>query len=324
MNALVPENERTNYAHLADWEQFCLAYYEPIQRTFRLLRVPEAEIPDLTQTFLLKVGERNFLDTFHAFRDREMQSGRRARFRTYLYRSRQHHVIDFHRQRQSHARARGMAAAESESLVAGPEPMLDPDALYALDVLHQALQALRRHCERTGKFHYWVFFEETLLVDEFRGRRRKTRAELLEAFPNESAQDFDNALTTAKRAFRRFVQEVIPRSLRDEVSPAERFEEWMQILRNSSASQFNLLHLAYRVAPLLSEDMCQADSLMLVVNGDGRATGGRQSPYEEPALVPSDDEMSILLSFRMELPLIETLDVAELWRYIPSSASVRC
>jgi DNA-directed RNA polymerase specialized sigma24 family protein len=322
MNMLVPENERTNDAHLADWEQFCLAYYEPIQRTFRLLGVPEGEIADLTQSFLLKVGEKNFLDTFHAFRDREMQSGRRARFRTYLYRSLQHHVVDFHRQQQAQVRACDMVPAESALLAAKAEPALDPDALYALDVLHQALQALRTHCERTGKFHYWVFFEETFLADEFRNRRRKTRAELLEMFPSESAQDFDNALTTAKRAFRRFVHDVIPRSLRDDVSPARRFEEWMEILRNSSTSQFNLLHLAYRVTPHLSEDMSQADSLSLVVSGEGRSAGARQGTYEEPVLVPSNDEMSILLSFRLEVPLIETLDVAELQRFIPPSSAL--
>jgi hypothetical protein len=124
-------------------------------------------------------------------------------------------VYDAYRKKVTRAREHGMAPGESEALAAGPERTLDPDALYALDVLHQALQALRRHCERTGKPHYWVFFEETLLAEEFRGRRGRTRGELIEAFPSENAHHFDNALTTAKRAFRRFVQEVIPRGLRD-------------------------------------------------------------------------------------------------------------
>ena len=59
-------------------------------------------------------------------------------------------------------------------------------------MLHQAIQALRRHCERSGKPHFWVFFEESFLADEFRGRRGKTRAELLQAFPELDAQRLDN------------------------------------------------------------------------------------------------------------------------------------
>ena len=77
-------------------------------------------------------------------------------------------------------------------------------------------------------------------------------AELLEAYPGLSPQRLDNGLTTAKRAFRRFVEEVMPRGLRDEDQPADRFDEWMAILRDSNASQFNLLHLAYRVMPFLA------------------------------------------------------------------------
>jgi hypothetical protein len=92
----------------------------------------------------------------------------------------------------------------------------------------------------------------------------------------------------------------------------------MEILRDSCASQFNLLHMAYRVTPLLSADMSQADSTALVV--DTHSAGIRVGNYEEPALVPSDDEMAIFLSFRLELPLTEMIDAAELRQYIPPSS----
>ncbi len=58
----------------------------------------------------------------------------------------------------------------------------------------------------------------------------------------------------------------MPRGLRDEDQPAERFEEWMAILRDSNASQFNLLHLAYRVMPFLGADMSQTGSTAMVVD----------------------------------------------------------
>jgi hypothetical protein len=197
--------------------------------------------------------------------------------------------------------------------------MLDPDALYALDVLHQAIQALRRHCERSGKPHYWVFFEETFLADEFRGRRARSRADLLRAFPEFDARRLDNALTTIKRAFRRFVEELIPRGLREEAGPGERFEEWMAILRESNASQFNLLHVAYRVMPYLDTRMSHAASTALVVD-PGRGGGCPACAYPGPAPSAEDDELSILVGFHLELPLTELVDVDDLMRYIPRSS----
>jgi hypothetical protein len=315
-NPLVPNADLTHEGDLIDWQAFCLAYYEPILRALKLLRVPDGEVDELAHSFLLKTAEKNFLDAYRTFQEKEAQAGKRARFRTYLYKSLQNHVRDAHR-RVVRSREQGLEPFAAEVLVAEPAPALDPDTLYALDVLHQALQALRRHCERTGKSHLWVFFEETLLADEFRGRKGKTRAELIDGCPGRDAQFLDNALTTAKRAFRRFVLDVIPRGLREGATPSERFAEWMTILRESSASQFNLLHVAFRVSPYLSADMSQTASEALVVNQDQDGPS-----YEEPLLVPSDDELSILLSFRMELPLIEMLDVSEVQQYIPPASSL--
>ncbi len=318
MDPFVADDNITRDADVANWQAFCLAYYDPILRALRLLRVPEGDVEDLAHSFLLKAAERNFLETFRAFRERQEDDGRRVRFRTYLYRSIQNHVRDFHRETGRGGRVHSLDPEAAQALAAEPEATLDPDALYALDVLHQAIQALRRHCERSGKPQFWVFFEETLLANEFRGRRGKTRAELLEAFPGLDPQRLDNGLTTTKRAFRRFVEEVIPRGLRDEARPGERFDEWMALLRQSNASQFNLLHLAYRVMPYFGPDMSQAASTALVVNQD--RVGGSASAYQEPALVPDDDELGILLGFHLELPLSELLDAAELLRYIPPSS----
>ncbi len=315
MRVLVPDQDMTRDGDLANWQAFCLAYYEPILRALKILRVPAGEVDELAHSFLLKAAEKRFLDAFKVFQEREAEAGRHARFRTYLYRSLQNHVRDFHRKQNTGIHRQNLDSESAEELVARPEPVRDPDALYALDILHQALQALRRHCERTGKPHLWTFFEETLLANEFRGRQGKTRAELLAAYPGADPQFLVNSLMTAKRAFRRFVQDVIPRGLREDVTPSERFAEWMAILRDSHSSQFNLLHLAFRVVPSISADMSEASSSVLIV--DDMPTS---ECYEEPTLVPSDDELSILLSFRMELPLIEMLDIAEVQRFIPPTS----
>jgi len=317
MGAFVDVGDTTHEGDLANWQAFCLAYYDPILRVLKLLRVPEGEVDDLAHSFLLKVVEKKFLESYRTFQEKEARDGRRPRFRTYLYRSLQNHVRDFYRKRSSDARNRRVEAGVAQEIVAEPEAILDPDAIFALDVLHQALHALRRHCERTGKAHFWVLFEETLLANEFRGRRGKTRRELLEAFPDLDSQRLDNGLTTAKRAFRRFVEDVIPRGLRDEASPGDRFDEWMAVLRDSNASQFNLLHVAYRVMPFLTPEMSQtASAELLVETGSGSAA---PVVYEQPVLVPDEDELSILVGFHLELPLIEILDASELTKYVPPS-----
>src|ERR1700733_10845514 len=99
MSAFVDDDEKTRDGDLASWQAFCLAYYNPILRALRLLHVAEGEIHDLAHSFLLKVAEKNFLATYRDFKEREEQEGRPARFRTYLYRSIQHHVADFYRKR---------------------------------------------------------------------------------------------------------------------------------------------------------------------------------------------------------------------------------
>src|SRR5215217_4313096 len=191
MSTPIHDEAPTRDTDLADWQAFSLAYYEPIRRALRLLRVPDDEADELAHSFLLKAAEKDFLGAFRAFQLREAQEGRRARFRTYLYRSLQNHVADYHRRRTSRAHEHDLGPGAAEGLVAPTDPSLDPDALYALDVLHQALQALRRHCERTGKPQLWVCFEELLLADEFRGRKGKTREALLAGIPGARPQYID-------------------------------------------------------------------------------------------------------------------------------------
>jgi hypothetical protein len=310
--------ELTQDVNLADWRAFCLAYYEPIVRALRLFRVAEGDVDELAHGFLLKSAEKRFLDKFQAFRQREAEAGRIASFRKYLYKSLAHAVRDAQRKRTSRSKERGLYP---EAIEATPERLLDGDAVYALDILHQALQALRRHCERTGKPHLWVIFEETILADEFRGRRAKTRSELLAEFGRDDPQFLDNSLTTAKRAFRRIVQEIIPRWPDDGPDPSEHFSEWMATLRNSNASQFDLLHVAYRIMPFLG-DASQAPSAALVVpQGLGESTAG--AVYGAPAAALDDDALNILLSFYLEMPLTRLLDVHDLSPHVPSSSPSR-
>ena len=82
----------------------------------------------------------------------------------------------------------------------------------------------------------------------------------------------------------------------------------MEILRHSNASQFDLLHLAYRVSPFLTPGSSEADSSDLLV--EPREPLLQTLEEEGPSIVPDDDEMSILLSFHLEMPLTQMIEAA--------------
>ena len=140
MDAPIPDQAMTSDSDLANWQAFSLAYYEPIRRALQLLRVPGAEVDELANAFILKAAEKNFLDAFRAFQRREQQAGRRPSFgRISTGRSR---ITSSTPTARSHPVARtGPVPEVAEALVADAVQDLDPDALYALDILHQALQA---------------------------------------------------------------------------------------------------------------------------------------------------------------------------------------
>jgi DNA-directed RNA polymerase specialized sigma24 family protein len=313
---LVPGGEETQDVHLANWHAFVLAYLEPIRQALRILRVPEQDVDDLAHGFLLK-KEKNFLSKFHEVKARQSEAGKLILFRAYLYRSLQNHVLDEIRKEGARTPGDSDRAISFDPPETNPAQILDPDTIYALTVLHQSLQTLRHHAERSGKPHLWIFFEELLLADEFRGRRGKTRAELLVDYPGKDPSFIDNSLTTAKRAFRRIIQEVIPKGLREDATPDELFGEWLEILSHSNASQFDLLHLAYRVTPFLPPEATQVVSMTMLVKGESSGSHARLGI--EPTIEPGVDEMGILVGLYLESPLTNLLDADQLSRYLLSS-----
>ena len=302
--SLNADSSPTRPDDLSDWQAFCTAYYDPIVGVFRFLRGAEGDADDLAHSFLLKAADGRFLASFRNFQGREVAGGRRARFRSYLYKSLQNHALDERRRRAVRPKEQALGLGEAAELASTADRPLEPDALYALHVLHQAVQALRTHSERSGKAHLWVVFEETFLVDEIRGRRRKTRAELLEAIGRDDFQALDNCLTTAKRSFRRLALEVIL-GWPGEDDPSDRFAEWMEILRRCNASQFDLLRLAYRVAPHLGDaDHARSTSMVIRERWDAGAGPGAGEAI-------SDEELGILLGFWLEMPLTRWLEPAD-------------
>jgi DNA-directed RNA polymerase specialized sigma24 family protein len=280
--------ESTVDEHLQDWTTFCQVYEGPIREAFRSLPyVPPDRVDDLTQDFFCKLLKQDFLKTVPTI------SGR---FRDYLFGSIRNFARDDRRRRARSRQESGPPGIDpADPSPEGSPRDDDPDTLYALSLLHRTVQEMRHHCETSGKPEIWRVFDELILAEQIPGRTPKSRAALLEEFPGRDMQFLDNRLTTAKRIFRRLLPELIPVRLSDRGSAEERFGEWLEILRGSSLSRFGRLHLAYLVSSSHSPDSTAVPSLDLAV--------GEQSPTVEtlPETL-TDDELQILLSFRIELP----------------------
>jgi DNA-directed RNA polymerase specialized sigma24 family protein len=315
---LVPEGEdHTRGTFLEDFATFSRMYFFPIRRAFRLLTRDDQAANDLAESFLLKALEGNFLGTYH-----RATLSRPVPFRSYLYRSLSNHIVDSHRKDgPDGTRSRPVALDPdvADAIGAAPAAALDPDTFYALDILNQSLQALRRNCEKAGRGHIWKIFEEKLLADEFRGRVPKTRDELLAEYPGQVETFLADSLWTAKRAFRRIIHDLLPDDPRDGLDPDERFVEWMGILRGCHASQFELLHIAYRVIPYVGPETESATSMSMVVPGSPKPNA---ATYASPSAELTDDELGILISFRLEMPLTTMLDFGEIERFVPASSDL--
>jgi hypothetical protein len=92
---------------------------------------------------------------------------------------------------------------------------------------------------------------------------------------------------------------VIPPALSDAVDPEERYLEWLQILQTSRAAEENRLGLVFRVDTIAPAGVDELQSINLAIRSG-------QILASAPAVVPEaiqDDELRILLSFRISTPL---------------------
>ena len=286
--------ETTDDEILKDFAVFYQTYLEPVQGALRSwLRVPQQDVDDLAQAFFTKVLEKDLL----AKRDQV------AHFRQWLFAALRNHVLDHYR-REGRSRQRQQLEPTFDPADAQPVPGWgghadDPDSLYALAVLNMTLQKMRFHCETSGKPEIWEIFDLWVRARVNDEGRSDTADELSGLFVDKERSFLWNRLTTAKRIFKRIVREVIPPALSDCLDPDERYEEWLDILRSSRAAKENRLHLAFCIDAVPPDDAAESLSINLAVRTELiRAVDAEPIP---PAM--RDDELRILLSFRLSTPL---------------------
>src|SRR5262249_52950486 len=180
------------------------------------------------------------------------------------------------------------------------DPPFDADEFYALSVLHLTVSRVRKHLFDEGKSEHWMIFEELVLAPLIPGRVPKTRDQLLAMFPGQGPAFLDNRMTTVKRVFRRILPALIPADPTESLTPEQRFQELLEILRGSKNSR---LWLAVLLDPLPGAEASPGSSLDLAAQS---TDGERLEPTVAPEIL--QDELRILLGFWLEMPLPEYLE----------------
>jgi DNA-directed RNA polymerase specialized sigma24 family protein len=280
------------------WDRFLDAYYEPIRTALRLIPfVGESRADDFTQSFFLKMYERDILENGPEIT---------GRFRNWLYVAARRHAVDEWRKIQRrHERPDAFEAMEpADARPAGADDTpFDADEFYALSVLHMTVGRVRKHLLEEGKSEHWMIFEELVLAPLIPGRVPKTREELLVMFPGQGTASLDNRVTTVKRVFRRILPALIPADPTENLTPEERFQELLEILHHSKNSR---LWLAFLTNPAPGPEESTGSSLELAAPSTSPEMPGATV---EPEIL--HDELRVLLGFWLELPMNDYLDDLE-------------
>jgi DNA-directed RNA polymerase specialized sigma24 family protein len=288
----------TTTQNFQSWDKFLDAYYGPIRTALGLIPyIGENRADDVAQSFFVKMHEKGILEKRPAIT---------GRFRNWLYVAARRHAIDEWRKiARRPERPDAFETNEPVETRAGSpdEAPFDADEFYALSILHMTVGRVHQHLLDEGKSEHWMIFEELVLAPIIPGRVPKTRAELLGMFPGQAPIALDNRVTTVKRVFRRILAALIPADPTESLTPEERFEELLEILRSSKN---NRLWLAFLTDPQPGPEEGPGSSMDLL------APSSTELPPDamiDPEIL--HDELRVLLAFWLERPLYEYLDQLE-------------
>ncbi len=290
--------QSTAAENFQSWDKFLDAYYEPIRTGLSLIPyVGDGQADDLTQSFFMKLYQRDILENRPAIT---------GRFRNWLYVAARHHAVDEWRKSQRRSERLGALSDQEPAdprVELAEETPFDADELYALSVLHMTVGRVHKHLVDEGKSEHWMIFEELVLAPLVPGRVPKTREELLAMFPGQEAVFLDNRVTTVKRVFRRILPVLIPADPTESLTAEERFAELIEILQ---ASKNNRLWLAFLTNPMPKPEESTGSSLDLAAR-----PASQENAVAAVAPDVLNDELRVLLSFWLEMPMRDYLDDLE-------------
>jgi RNA polymerase sigma-70 factor (ECF subfamily) len=194
---------------------------------FRFL-VAREEAEDLWQGFVMRrILEKRLLTQVDP---------QRGRFRTFLVSSLNRFVLS--ELRRQHARKRCPAAGcvsldtlgERELAHLAAPPADDTELGWAQAVIAGALLNMRADCVRAGAMEIWGVFEGRILSAILNDEPPTKYAELVRRFGFKSPTQTFNALTTAKRMFKRHLRQVIAQYSADDSEVEDELQALKQML----------------------------------------------------------------------------------------------
>ena len=129
----------------------------------------------------------------------------KGRFRSFLLTALDRYLIDEYRKAQEPLQALGemqLEVPEEED----PEPF---NVAWARQVIEAAFEKMRAECTRQKRPDVWGVFEQRIVCPILHGAEPASYEALLKEFGFASAAQASNVLMTAKRTFRRALEEVI-------------------------------------------------------------------------------------------------------------------
>jgi len=235
--------------NLKDLATFVEVYHDPIVMAISSLPfVRDDDVEDIVQSFFVKVEENHLLERYRE----KCREGQLKSFRGWLFRSLRNHAADFYR-RRGNLGQNELFDPLIKALDAGNDAATEDETLYALSILHLAINRVRRHWRDHAKPDIWASFEEVFVRKLFPERRPDQKDEGRDRRPitqGKDRQTLFNQATSVLRVFRRVLPEIIPAELCDLRSPDERYNEWRSILFQSQVIRELPIWLAFLEPPL--------------------------------------------------------------------------
>lgn len=211
-----------------------LTRYYPALRTHLThhLHLPPARADDLLQTFVSeRILVRDLLKRAHRGR---------GRFRSFLLKSFKNFLVSQIRKEKAQKRApnasTNVSLSEYEDYVAVPsERDKDLNAVWAQQVIAQAIEDMRSICQSRRRLDIWGVFEGRILDPILSNTEPVSYEDLAQRFGFDTPLKAANALTTAKRGFRQALSKVVADTVADKTQIDAEISDLMKILGDSGA-----------------------------------------------------------------------------------------
>ena len=206
-----------------------LSIYYPVLRKFLVagMGIAPDTAGDLLHGFLAdKVLTRNTL---------AQARQKKGRFRNFLFKTIKHYVIGELRKQQAQKRAPADAPESSlEELHSIPSADVLQEDLYNLEwarhTLTEALARMRRECEGKGRLDLWEIFDGRVVQPMLGSANALPYDALVARYGFQSPTQASNALITAKRMFKRLLEEVVRDTVETDAQVEEEIRELKRIL----------------------------------------------------------------------------------------------